>query len=79
MGALEIDGIMNPLEADGWMVHMNNVLEVMVVCIGRQKVSLVAYMFRGIVDTWWKSDHSSPLMVMLGGMPSRLSFREGSY
>ena len=60
MGALEIDGIMNPLEADGWMVHMNNVLEVMVVCIGRQKVSLVAYMFRGIVDTWWKSERTIP-------------------
>ena len=56
---MEIAGIMNPPKADEWIVHTNNVLEVMV-CKGHQKVSIVAYMFRGIVDTWWKSERTIP-------------------
>ena len=50
MGTIKIAGIVNPPKVDEWLVHTNNVLEVMV-SMGRQKVTMVAYMFR-VVDKW---------------------------
>ena len=48
MAAIKIARIVNPPKVDEWLVHTNNVLEVMV-SMGRQKVTMVAYIFRVVI------------------------------
>ena len=49
-GAIEFTGLEGPLIADEWIVHTENVFETMK-CTGRQKVTLVASMFKDVTDT----------------------------
>lgn len=53
MGATKFVGV-DPPEADEWLVQMENVFKVLR-CTGCQKISVACYMFRGIVDTSWRS------------------------
>lgn len=53
-GDIDFIGLEDPLQANEWLVHMENVYETME-RVGRQKVALVPSKFRDIVDTWRKS------------------------
>lgn len=54
MGANEFFSNEDPMDAEEWLVHMENIFKVFK-CSGRQKPALVAYMFRGVVDSMWKT------------------------
>lgn len=54
LGAIKFIGHAILLDVDDWLVEIENVFEVLV-STGRQKVSLAAYMFEGVTDTWWKN------------------------
>lgn len=40
--------------ADEWMVHIEKMFKVFE-CIGQQNVQLVAFMFRSVAKTWWRT------------------------
>ncbi|XXG76882.1 hypothetical protein AAC387_Pa08g1150 [Persea americana] len=50
----EFTGHEDPLAADDWLEHMENIFEVFK-CTGRQQVQLTASMFTGLADIWWKT------------------------
>ena len=51
--AREFDGNENPDYACNWLVQIDNICKVLT-CNGHQKLSLAAYMFRAMADTWGK-------------------------
>ena len=50
----EFHGIEDPAVADEWVVQMEKIYEVFK-CTGIQQVQLVAHMFRGVAERWWKT------------------------
>ncbi|XXG53565.1 hypothetical protein AAC387_Pa03g1647 [Persea americana] len=44
----------DPLAADDWLEHTENIFEIFR-CTGRQQVQLTASMFTGLADIWWKT------------------------
>ena len=52
-GPKEFTGQEDPLAADDWLEHMENIFEVFR-CTGRQQVQLTSSMFNGLEDIWWK-------------------------
>lgn len=53
MGAIEFYENEDPLDTEEWLVHTKIFKDLHYT--GRQKVVLVAYMLRGVADTWWKT------------------------
>ena len=53
MGAKEFFGNEDALESDNWLDNTENIFEVFR-STGHQRVTLAAYMFRHLADTWWK-------------------------
>ena len=53
-GPKEFTGHEEPLAADDWLEHTENIFEVFR-CTGRQQVQLTASMFTGLADIWWKT------------------------
>lgn len=53
-GAIDFTSSGDPLQADEWIVHIENIYETRQ-CTRRQRVALAASMFLDITDTWWKS------------------------
>ena len=53
-GPPEFTGIEDPLVADDWIVRMEKIFKVFE-CSGRQRVQLAAYMFRSVVEDWWRT------------------------
>ena len=49
----EFYGNEDPLDADEWIFQVEKIFEVFR-CTGKERVQLVAYMFRGIAEMWWK-------------------------
>ncbi|XXG72574.1 hypothetical protein AAC387_Pa07g1641 [Persea americana] len=52
-GPKEFTGQEDPLTADDWLTHMENIFNLFR-CTGRQKVHLATSMFTGLADIWWK-------------------------
>ena len=42
------------MTADDWFAHTENIFDLFE-CTGRQQVHLVASMFTGLADIWWKA------------------------
>lgn len=53
-GPKEFTGQEDPLAADDWLEYMENIYEIFQ-CTGKQRVDLVASMFTGLADIWWKT------------------------
>ena len=52
-GPKEFTGHEDPLVANDWLEHTENILEIFK-GMGKQQVELTASMFTGLVDIWWK-------------------------
>ena len=47
-------GTENPLSADDWLEHTENIFEIFT-CTCRERVQLAASMFTRLADIWWKT------------------------
>ncbi|XXG47447.1 hypothetical protein AAC387_Pa02g2093 [Persea americana] len=53
-GPKELIGKEDPLTADDWLAHTENIFDLFE-CTGKQQVHLAASMFIGLADIWWKT------------------------
>ncbi|WP_193450495.1 retrotransposon gag family protein [Streptomyces plicatus] len=53
-GPKEFYGTEDPLTADDWLAHTENIFEVFQ-CTGGQRVQLASSLFTGLADIWWKT------------------------
>ena len=53
-GPKEFTGHEDPLGANDWLEHTENMFEIFT-CTGRQQVQLTTSMFTGLADIWWKT------------------------
>ena len=53
-GPKEFTGKEDPLTADDWLAHTENIFNLFE-CTGKQQVHLAASIFTGLADIWWKT------------------------
>ena len=52
-GPPKFTGMEDPLVTNDWIVRIEKIFKVFE-CLGRRRVQLAAYMFRGVAKDWWR-------------------------